>query len=147
MPDDPRFGGASTSMAVVLPHTKTGPNQSVPLFDQDVADVFCVWMHTVHARSPAHALVFTFTPARFRQLMYNACVVHGVHSTPYVPDSLRHGGATADFLRTDFPSSMCNSEGAGNRWSRLAAISKRRVLCWRLSRCLQPLNDLGELTG
>lgn len=101
MPRDPRFGAASTTMAVVLPHTKTGANQSVPLFDSDVAAVLANWMRTVHAHSAPRTLVFDFTPARLRQLMYNACVVHGLQHTPYVPHSLRHGGATSDFLRTN----------------------------------------------
>jgi integrase len=144
MPNDPRFGAADTNMAIVLKHTKTGANQSVPLFDVDVAAVLCHWMqHTaVRCSRLPDARVFDFTPARLRQLMYQACVLHGLHQTPYVPHSLRHGGATCDFLRTN---SISYVQFRG-RWKSME--SARRYI--QTSRALlaaqqvpSRLNDLG----
>lgn len=143
MPNDPRFGSADRNMAVVLKHTKTGANQSVPLFDVDVAQVLCQWMqHT--ARAQAHSLVFDFTASRLRHLMHQACAVHGLQHTPYVPHSLRHGGATCDFLRT----SSINFVQFRGRWKSME--SARRYI--QTSRALlaaqqvpQRLNDLGGL--
>jgi integrase len=101
MPHDARMGQAHTGMAVILKHTKTGKNQSVPLQSQSVADVLCLWMRRMPAGTSDRSPVFGFTPAKMRSLMRDACVALGVEHTPYVPHSLRHGGATADFLRTN----------------------------------------------
>lgn len=101
MPNDARMGQAHTGMAVILKQTKTGRNQSVPLQSQAVADVLCLWMRRLPPNAHRHGLVFGFTPAKLRILMRGACVALGVEHTPYVPHSLRHGGATADFLRTN----------------------------------------------
>ena len=100
MPSDARMGRASTGMAVILPRTKTGLNQSVPLQDPVVAQVLCAWMHAAPPRTPADARVFPYSQGQLRRLMRAACLSHGL-VTRYVPHSLRHGGATADFLRTN----------------------------------------------
>lgn len=102
LPNDARMGRAHTSMAVCLTKTKTGPNQSVALQNRDVADILCAWVHGLvpGPTTDANPLVFDFAPDLLRRLMRNACVQLGVGQTPYVPHSLRHGGATADFLRT-----------------------------------------------
>ena len=50
--------------------------------------------------SASDALVFDFSPQLLRRLMREASVSLGVGGTLYVPHSLRHGGATHDFLRT-----------------------------------------------
>jgi integrase len=103
MPCDPRMGLAHTGMAVCLARTKTGLNQSVALHRPDVASVFSAWVALL-PRSPAvdggNPLVFAFSPDYLRRLMRDACVQLGVGHTAYVPHSLRHGGATADFLLT-----------------------------------------------
>ena len=42
--------------------------------------------------------VFAFTPASFRIALHQAAAAVGLGHIPYVPHSLRHGGATRDFL-------------------------------------------------
>jgi integrase len=102
MPDDARMGGAHTGMAVCLSRTKTGLNQSVALQSHAVAAILQQWVqrHTRDARSTSTALLFPFSPQWFGRLLRSACAALGLGPTPYVPHSLRHGGATADFLRT-----------------------------------------------
>lgn len=100
MPSDPRMGLAHTDMAVCLARTKTGRNQSVAVHRPDVARLLAEWVRTL-PRSPSdNPLVFAFSPDCLRRLMRAACVALGVGHTAYVPHSLRHGGATADFLLT-----------------------------------------------
>ena len=96
MPHDARMGRADTGMAVILKHTKTGKNQSVTIQRPEVAQLVCSWVKGL-ARSH-RGLVFNFSPQWFGRLIRNACVELGLGHIPYVPHSLRHGGATADFL-------------------------------------------------
>jgi integrase len=49
----------------------------------------------------AEQRIFPFSPDRFRRLLRRVADSLGVGHTPYVPHSLRHGGATCDFLRGD----------------------------------------------
>jgi integrase len=100
LPHDARRGHAATGMAIVLRHTKTGPNQSVSVQSSDVADVLCRWLQRMPTRAGGEALVFPFSPSWLRRLMHDACRSLGLDHTPYVPHSLRHGGATHDYLRT-----------------------------------------------
>lgn len=100
MPHDARMGRAHTDMAVCLPRTKTGPNQSVSLQNTDVAELLCIWVRALPRTVGPDGLIFAFSRQWLRQLLRNACVGLGLGHIPYVPHSLRHGGATADFLRT-----------------------------------------------
>jgi len=101
MPNDARLGRAHTAMAVCLAKTKTGPNQSVSIQNQDVADILCIWVrHLPSTTASRNPLIFPFSPDYLRRRMRYACVGLNISHTPYVPHSLRHGGATADFLRT-----------------------------------------------
>lgn len=100
MPSDARFGRAHTAMAVCLARTKTGLNQSVALRCPDVAAILSAWVRSLPGTAgEGNQLIFPFSPDFLRRLMRNACVQLHLR-TPYVPHSLRHGGATADFLRT-----------------------------------------------
>jgi integrase len=100
MPSDARMGDAHTGMAVCLARTKTGLNQSVALHRPAVAAVLCGWIQSIQSLSgpDANPVIFPFSADRLRHLMRTACVHLGVGHTAYVPHSLRHGGATADFL-------------------------------------------------
>lgn len=102
MPNDARMGDAHTGMAVCLARTKTGLNQSVALHRPAVAAVLCDWARSIQSSSRLddNPLIFAFSAGRLRHLMRAACVHLGVGHTAYVPHSLRHGGATADFLLT-----------------------------------------------
>jgi integrase len=98
MPNDPRMGRSYTSMALRLGRTKTGLNQWVSLRDTAVAYLLQFWMqHTALGALPSDA-VFPFSPTHFRRLLRSTATALGVGDIPYVPHSLRHGGATADFL-------------------------------------------------
>lgn len=98
MPNDARMGRADTGMAVILKHTKTGKNQSVTIQRSDVAQLLCSWVRGLPRSNGSRGLVFNFSPQWFGRLLRNACVELGLGHIPYVPHSLRHGGATADFL-------------------------------------------------
>ena len=100
MPSDPRMGQAHIDMAVCLPKTKTGPNQSVSVQNPDVAQILYAWIHHLPSTHKLTDRIFSFSPAWLGRLMHNTCVALGVGHIPYVPHSLRHGGATSDFLRT-----------------------------------------------
>jgi integrase len=88
-----RMGSNYRGSAIMIPKAKTGRNQSVdirrPVVAQLLAD--CVKGLT------DSELVFGLSAAHFRQLFKRACRALGL-SRDYVPHSLRHGGATCDFL-------------------------------------------------
>lgn len=144
MPNDRRMGSVATGMAVCLERTKTGLNQSVTLQNPDVATILCIWMRSFPADADPTTLIFPFTPDKLRKLMHSASVAHGVGHIPYVPHSLRHGGATHDFARTN---SVAHVQFRG-RWKSLESV--RRYV--QMSKALlaahdipQPLHDLGLL--
>jgi len=96
-PNDPRVGSAYTGMALRLSVTKTGPNQSVTLAKPQVQTVL---LHYLGAYPfLAHQRIFPFSPDSFRLLLKQVSDALGVGHIPYVPHSLRHGGATYDYLR------------------------------------------------
>lgn len=97
MPHDPRLGSAHTGMALHLGITKTGLNQWVSMQNDDIAKVL---LQYVRSRSFAPTdRIFPFTPHRLRALLRSVSSAHGLGSTPFVPHSFRHGGATNDYLR------------------------------------------------
>lgn len=101
MPSDARMGQAHTAMAVCLGKTKTGLHQSVSVDRPDVASLLRAWVRALaRPATDLNPFVFAFSPDHLRRLIRAACVQLGVGHTAYVPHSLRHGGATADFLRT-----------------------------------------------
>lgn len=107
MERDARMGSGHTRMALRLGVTKTGLNQYVSVDDPLVAACLTQWMkysatHSTHSVA-AHTksendLVFAFSPSHFRTLL--RCTLSSLHLSHigYVPHSLRHGGATRDFL-------------------------------------------------
>jgi integrase len=94
--NDPRVGAAHSSMAVRLAKTKTGLNQWVSLNRTSVASVLKLYL----AQSPflEHQRIFPFTAASFRRVIRRVSVSLGLGHIPYVAHSLRHGGATSDYL-------------------------------------------------
>ena len=97
VPGDPRLGSADAGMVVRLAKAKTGLNQSVALQNHQVAKV-------LHAYLLAHPFlandrIFPFPPSAFRTLIRSVADALGLHGIPYVPHSLRHGGATYAFQR------------------------------------------------
>ena len=99
LPNDPRMGKAHSAMAVCLAQTKTGKNQSVALDRQSVCDVLKAWIHRCsHSAGGGNPFIFAFSPDYFRRAPHQSCSELGLSHCHYVPHSLRHGGASADFL-------------------------------------------------
>jgi integrase len=136
------MGRANTGMAIILKATKTGPNQSVTIQKKCVADLLCVWMRSRYVKeAPESSFVFPFKPDSLRRLMHNACAA--LNLPPYVPHSLRHGGATHDFLTTN---SIEHVQFRG-RWKSMES-SRRYIQTARAlladQRIPQELNKLAE---
>ena len=142
MPNDARMGSADRSMAVCLGQTKTGRNQDVPLQNPDIMAVLCLWMRSL---PPSHGnpLVFDLSAAKLRRLMHEACISLGVRGH-YVPHSLRHGGATFDFLRTrDIDHVQFRGRWKSMETARNYVQTARALLA--AQQVPQRLNDLGQL--
>lgn len=93
--DDPRLGGADRNRVHIrLRHTKTGKNKGVEVWDAGVKHMLAMLV----TLTPPGQRLFPFTASSYRTLLRSACATLGL-STDYVPHSLRHGGATRDFLR------------------------------------------------
>ena len=103
VPNDPRMGSSHIGMALALPKAKTGINQWVSLSNHQVGAVLLHWMQLQRKQHGVtrSSLVFPFSASHMRRLLHAACASLGVGDEhhPYVPHSLRHGGATHDFLR------------------------------------------------
>lgn len=96
LPNDPRAGSAFRGVALRLAVTKTGKNQWVAVRNPQV---LAVLMHYLHAYPfLSDDFVFGFAPSSYRTLLHQAAAAVGLGHIPYVPHSLRHGGATRDFL-------------------------------------------------
>jgi integrase len=106
-PSDARVGSVYQGMALRLPKTKTGLNQWVSIDSTEIGIILQLWMRVRAAqRSTAPRssllrsdLIFPFSPSYFRRCLSRAKSALGLDATPYVPHSLRHGGATHDTLR------------------------------------------------
>jgi integrase len=96
-PNDSRVGAAYTGMALRLGITKTGPNQSVTVANPQVQTVLLHYLAGFPFLSQQR--IFAFSAGGFRLLLRQVADVLGVGHIPYVPHSLRHGGATFDYLR------------------------------------------------
>lgn len=93
---DPRLGSVQTAMALRLARTKTGLNKFVVLRDSHVARVFSSYLSST--RPAAAQRVFPFSAHRYRTVLRYACAALGVSQWRITPHSLRHGGASRDFL-------------------------------------------------
>jgi integrase len=94
VPGDFRLSEDDASLAILLPKTKTGPNKWVTVWNLEVAELAKVCMR---GKAPG-ALLFNMSPTEFREHFKASCKGFGL-SPAYVPHSLRHGGATRDFIR------------------------------------------------
>lgn len=94
---DPRVGSAGLLLRgpiLRLAVTKRGKNQSVCLRDRGTAALL---RRLCGDRRPGQTL-FSFSASSFRRLLKSTCRALGL-SDAYVPHSLRHGGATHDYVR------------------------------------------------
>jgi integrase len=99
MPDDARMGSSFTGMIVTLPRAKTGLNQAVKVQRQAVAAVLCDYMQFIYQTGCVdwRGCLFGLTGPRYRELLCAACTALGLPPR-YTPHSLRHGGASHDYL-------------------------------------------------
>lgn len=94
-PGDRRMGSISSQdqeMVIRLKDTKTGPNQMV-VVRRPVVKKLVKRM----VQAPGGPKLFNFTSGQYRVAFKKACKSLGLSSS-FVPHSLRHGGATHDFL-------------------------------------------------
>lgn len=91
--EDVHWGSAQENFhpAIRIRHAKTGPNQSVELFNTDVVELLrIVWQRT----RPGEKL-FQFTANAWRARLKEAMAALGMSDTGWTLHSYRHGGATA----------------------------------------------------
>jgi integrase len=128
---DARMGGAFAGMVVCLPSAKGGRNQSVPIRRHAVADILTLWIRSLRPRSTPSQLqadttpVFGLTADRLRRLMARGGAALRL-TTKYVPHSLRHGGASTDYLH----SGSIDDVLFRGRWKRTEA-AKTYIQCSR----------------
>lgn len=97
---DPRFGFDTSNqhMAILLPHTKTGPNKWVTVRDSNIQYLI---RHSILRASPPLSrddYLFPFSQNHFRSIISCTLSSLGLDHIHYVPHSFRHGGATKDFM-------------------------------------------------
>jgi integrase len=97
LPLDARLGGAASTTSLRLADTKTGPNKYVTVWDPQVASALQSFLTDSSARPDD--LLFPFSAASYRALMHSVCAELDLSEYHIVPHSLRHGGATRDFMR------------------------------------------------
>ena len=93
----PKDEGAEVQGAFALERTKTGENQSVRL--RKGATTTLLRALVVQRLREGGDKLFTFTAGHFRTWIKAECTSLGLGDIGFTPHSLRHGGATADFLR------------------------------------------------
>lgn len=93
----PKDEGAEVQGAFALERTKTGENQSVRL--RKGATTTLLRALVTHRLREGGDKLFTFTTGHFRKWIKAECTSLGLGDIGFTPHSLRHGGATADFLR------------------------------------------------
>jgi integrase len=93
-PRDARVGSAYDGVAVYLPKSKTGDFQSVKIRHAGIAKLLCQWISS----RDTEQFVFGLTPSAYRAILSQACVALKIDHVGYTPHSLRHGGATCDFM-------------------------------------------------
>lgn len=88
---------SSSSMGLQLSTTKTGRHQFVVITDVSVQRLLTMLLQ--QARAEGRQTLFPFDVCKFRSLFTGACSVLGLAHLRFTPHSLRHGGATHDFLQ------------------------------------------------
>ena len=97
---DLRMDISMATLGVIrLKRTKTGNNQQVALLDPVVVSVLRRWCHQFGSVHSPHIPLFGVSRSRYQYLFKRAVTTLGLVHLPFSPHSLRHGGATHDFLR------------------------------------------------
>ena len=92
-----------SSTLLSLPITKTWENQSVRVRKPEVAGLLDTWVRYVLTKNGGGESARLFPePLVFRRMFYEAQVrlgwANAEGKVPFVPHSLRHGGASCDYL-------------------------------------------------
>lgn len=141
-PNDPRLGSVHRHMAMRLRKTKTGRNQWVSLKNPQVAVVF--WQYLQSRTFGDMDSVFPFSASHLRRALHGAVDSLGLSHIPYVLHSLRHGGATSDFLA----GSTIEQIKFRGRWKSMESVARYIQTGRALLLTLQvpsTLNDAGYL--
>ena len=93
----PKDEGAEVQGAFALERTKTGENQSVRL--RKGATTTLLRQLVAQRLHEGGDKLFTFSTAQFRTWIKDECEFLGMGEAGFTPHSLRHGGATSDYLR------------------------------------------------
>ena len=128
---DHRLGAVYRGVACRLRYTKTGPNQWVEVEDAAVQTLLLGLK-----RGSRRDKIFGFTAGSYRSLFKRVCAGLGL-SSGYVPHSLRHGGATRDFL-SGRPLEDILVRGRWASTKSAGATSKAAGPCCWPRRCLLP---------
>lgn len=97
LPRDVRLGGAHTQMAIRIAKAKTGENQFISITDTCIAELFVDYL-SAHSFQ-ADDRVFPFRSSNSLRACFRlALSALNLDSCHYVFHSLRHGGATSDYL-------------------------------------------------
>lgn len=95
-PADPRVGAVYQGMALRIATAKTGVNQWVTVRDSGVQQLL---QERVTSKPGRRCKLFPFTQQQYSRVFAAIRNQLELSHIPYVPHSLRHGGATADALR------------------------------------------------
>jgi integrase len=94
LPQDRRLGEVTGTSGVRLSSTKTGKNQWVTIGDARVAHLLSV---VVKGKSNGDRL-WSFKRHEYSAIFKASCIALGIGQVGYVHHSMRHGGATRDYM-------------------------------------------------
>lgn len=128
-PGDHRAGKAFNITGLRLPRTKTGPEQFVEVLRPEVILLLIELMSIRLLGSHGHhGPLFWFSASKFRRLFNQACAAWSL-SSAYTPHSLRHGGATFDFINgMDIERILLRGRWAAHKSCRLYIRQGRSLL-------------------
>ena len=95
LPGDPRMGSVFAHSLLLLPYTKTGRNQSVPVRSRTLTRVLRT---LTEGKTPTDFVFGRRSTTSMRHYFRAACSEAGLGAAGYTLHSLRHGGATHEYL-------------------------------------------------
>lgn len=100
LPINLHFGLSHNGMALHLKKTKTGKNQFVKVESIIITELIELLIEKNYKNgSISTDSLFNLTMPNYRKLFKQTCLILNISGFGFVPHSLRHGGATSDFLK------------------------------------------------
>ena len=100
LPSSLHFGSSHNGMALNLKKTKTGRNQFVKVESSVITELVELLVAKNYKNGfTAIDSVFCLSASTYRNIFKQTCGSLNISGFGFVPHSLRHGGATADFLK------------------------------------------------